>query len=113
MVAHEQLRAELALQTAVAVRDRLLANFDRAAGLPVESAERARLLTVTVVGGGFAGIETIAEVWSGSPADSLAGCLWRLFLLRSWVHADPLAVSREYDAGLRRAPVARVVAGTP
>ena len=36
------------------------------------------------------GIETIAEVWSGSPADSLAGCLWRLFLLRSWVYADPV-----------------------
>jgi hypothetical protein len=57
------------------------------------------------------GIETIAEVWSGSPADSLAGCLWRLFLLRSWVHADPVEVAREYDAGLTRAPVARVVAG--
>ncbi len=37
------------------------------------------------------GIETIAEVWAGSPADSLAGCLWRLFVLRS--------------------PVAQVVAG--
>jgi hypothetical protein len=57
------------------------------------------------------GIETIAEVWSGSPADSLAGCLWRLFVLRSWVHADPAAVAREYDAGVTRAPVARVVAG--
>lgn len=57
------------------------------------------------------GIETIAEVWSGSPADSLAGCLWRLFLLRSWVHADPLGVAREYDAGLAHAQVARVVAG--
>ena len=57
------------------------------------------------------GIETIAEVWSGSPADSLAGCLWRLFVLRSWVYADPAAVAREYDAGVTRAPVARVVAG--
>jgi len=57
------------------------------------------------------GIETIAEVWSGSPADSLAGCLWRLFLLRSWVYADPTGVAREYDAGVTRAPVARVVAG--
>ncbi len=57
------------------------------------------------------GIETIAEVWSGSPADSLAGCLWRLFLLRSWVYADPTAVAREYDAGVTRAPVAEVVAG--
>jgi hypothetical protein len=57
------------------------------------------------------GIETIAEVWSGSPADSLAGCLWRLFVLRSWVYADPVAVAREYDAGRRTAQVAQVVAG--
>src|SRR5687767_10621214 len=57
------------------------------------------------------GIETIAEVWSGSPSDSLAGCLWRLFLLRSWVYADPAGVAREYDAGVLRSPVAQVVAG--
>ena len=57
------------------------------------------------------GIETIAEVWSGSPADSLAGCLWRLYLLRSWVYADPVAVAREFEAGRRSAQVARVVAG--
>jgi len=57
------------------------------------------------------GIETIAEVWSGSPSDSLAGCLWRLYLLRSWVYADPAGVAREYDAGVARAPVAQVVAG--
>ncbi len=57
------------------------------------------------------GIEAIAEVWSGAPADSLAGCLWRLYLLRQWVHADPVAVARQYDAGRLRAPVARVVAG--
>lgn len=57
------------------------------------------------------GIETIAEVWAGSPADSLAGSLWRLYLLRSWVHADPTRVAREFDAGRRHAPVAEVVAG--
>ena len=57
------------------------------------------------------GIETIAEVWSGSPADSLAGCLWRLYLLRSWVYADPVGVAREFEAGQRSAQVARVVAG--
>lgn len=57
------------------------------------------------------GIETIAEVWSGSPADSLAGCLWRLFVLRSWVYADPVAAAREFDEGRARAQVARVVAG--
>jgi hypothetical protein len=57
------------------------------------------------------GIETIAEVWSGAPADTLAGCLWRLFLLRSWVHADPVQVAREFEAGRASAQVARVVAG--
>jgi hypothetical protein len=57
------------------------------------------------------GIETIAEVWAGSPADSLAGCLWRLFVVRSWVYADPVAVAREFDAGRRTAQVAQVVAG--
>ena len=57
------------------------------------------------------GIETIAEVWSSSPGDSLAGCLWRLYLLRSWVYADPVGVAREFEAGRTRAPVAQVVAG--
>ena len=50
-------------------------------------------------------------MWSGAPADTLAGSLWRLFLLRSWVHADPERVAREYEAGQRRVDVARVVAG--
>ena len=52
------------------------------------------------------GIETIAEVWSGSPADSLAGCLWRLYLLRSWVYAEPVGVAREFEAGRAGAQVA-------
>ncbi len=57
------------------------------------------------------GIETIAELWSGAAADSLAGCLWRLFLLRQWVYADPVAVARQFEAGRLHAPVAGVVAG--
>ena len=57
------------------------------------------------------GIETVAEVWSGSPADSLAGCLWRLYVLRSWVYADPLGVSAAFEEGQSRAQVARVVSG--
>ncbi|MEQ6900258.1 hypothetical protein [Nocardioides sp. YIM 152588] len=57
------------------------------------------------------GIEAIAEVWSGAPADTLAGCLWRLFVLRSWVHADAAGVAAEFEAGRRSAEVAHVVAG--
>lgn len=57
------------------------------------------------------GLETLAEVWSGAPADTLAGCLWRLYVLRAWVHRSPVEVAAEYDAGLAGAHVARVVAG--
>lgn len=57
------------------------------------------------------GLDTIAELWAGSPADSLAGSLWRLYLLRSWVYADPAAAAREFDAGRRYTPVDEVIAG--
>lgn len=52
-----------AIEEAVAVRDRLIDNFARADLLPA-GPERDRLLTVVVVGGGFAGIETFAELRS-------------------------------------------------
>ena len=57
------------------------------------------------------GLEALADLWAGSPADSLAGCLWRLYLLRTWVYADPEEAAREFDAGRRRSPVHEVVAG--
>jgi hypothetical protein len=57
------------------------------------------------------GIEAIAEAWADRPADTIAGCLWRLYLLRSWVYADPVGVAREFDAGRERAAVSGVVAG--
>jgi NADH dehydrogenase len=51
------------IEEAVEVRNRLTRNFDVAANLPA-GPERDRLLTVVVVGGGFAGIETFAELRS-------------------------------------------------
>jgi hypothetical protein len=57
------------------------------------------------------GLETLAELWSGAAPDSLAGTLWRLYLLRSWVYADPRTASEEYDRGRRHVPVAEVVSG--
>jgi hypothetical protein len=57
------------------------------------------------------GLELLAELWSDSPADSLPGALWRLYALRSWVHADPAAASRQFAEGRRRAPVLEVLAG--
>ena len=51
------------IEEAVEVRNRILTNFDKAANLPA-GPERDRLLTFVVVGGGFAGIETFAEMRS-------------------------------------------------
>ncbi|MDP3967057.1 MAG: hypothetical protein Q8Q02_02155 [Nocardioides sp.] len=57
------------------------------------------------------GLEVLADLWAGSPADSLSGALWRLYLLRTWVHADPHRAATEFDRGRRSSPVAEVVAG--
>lgn len=57
------------------------------------------------------GLETLAELWSGAAAETLAGTLWRLYLLRTWVHADPETAAREYDLGRTLAPVAEAISG--
>lgn len=57
------------------------------------------------------GLDTLADVWAGSPADSLAGCLWRLYVLRAWVYADPLLAASQFEAGRDSAQFAQVVAG--
>ncbi len=57
------------------------------------------------------GLEVIADLWADAPADSLAGALWRLYALRTWVQRAPVAVSRQYAEGRRFAPVLEVVAG--
>ncbi|CAM5698897.1 NAD(P)/FAD-dependent oxidoreductase [Streptomyces canus] len=51
------------VEEAVAIRDRLLTSFDRAATLP-RGFERRKLLTVTFVGGGFSGVEGFGELQS-------------------------------------------------
>lgn len=57
------------------------------------------------------GLETLAQLWAGAPADSLAGSLWRLYLLRTWVYADPLTAAEEFRAGRDHVPVGEVVSG--
>ena len=59
----EQAIGMKTIEEAVAVRDRLLTNFDKAAQL-APGPERDRLLTFCVVGGGFAGIEIFGEMRS-------------------------------------------------
>jgi hypothetical protein len=57
------------------------------------------------------GLDELADLWSQAPAETLAGALWRLYLLRAWVRRHPAAAAREFDAGRVYAPVHEVVAG--
>ncbi len=51
------------IEEAIAIRDKIMTNLDKAVNLPAGPA-RERLLTFVVIGGGFAGIETFAEMRS-------------------------------------------------
>ena len=42
------------------------------------------------------GVDDIAELWADSPATTLPGTLWRLFLVREWIRRDPELVARRY-----------------
>ncbi|HLS14846.1 MAG TPA: hypothetical protein VK095_10065 [Beutenbergiaceae bacterium] len=57
------------------------------------------------------GLDAIAELWAQSPAETLPGALWRLYLLREWVQRDPSTIAERYRLGIHRAEVAGVVAG--
>jgi hypothetical protein len=57
------------------------------------------------------GLETLADLWAGAPSESLAGELWRLYVLRTWVYADPQTAAREFDRGRALAPVAEAISG--
>ena len=69
-----------AVTEAAEVAAAVLVRGARAAGDDV-TAQRVLTLADTE------GMETLAELWSHDPAHTLAGCLWRLYLLRGWVHA--------------------------
>jgi hypothetical protein len=57
------------------------------------------------------GLSTVAELWSGRPARTLPGALWRLYVLHEWVRRAPEEASREYAAGVRFTAPNHVVAG--
>jgi hypothetical protein len=60
------------------------------------------------------GIDDIAELWSRSPAKTLPGALWRLYLLQLMIHDDPRTAALLYARG--RAELAsadEVIAGAP
>lgn len=57
------------------------------------------------------GLGVIAELWSKAHPETVAGALWRLYVLRTWVHHNPVQASREFAAGRSYAPVQEVLAG--
>lgn len=60
------------------------------------------------------GIDTVAELWSGSPALTLPGALWRLYLLQLMIHDDARTAALLYERGrVELASADPVVAGAP
>jgi hypothetical protein len=60
------------------------------------------------------GIDTIAELWSRSPAKTLPGTLWRIYLLQLMIHNDPAQSSLIFERGaISLSSVDPVVAGAP
>jgi len=60
------------------------------------------------------GIDDIAELWSRSPARTLPGTLWRLYLLQVMIHGDPAGCAVLYTRGVETLASADVViAGAP
>lgn len=57
------------------------------------------------------GLDTLAELWSASPARTLPGALWRLYAMREWVRSDPRGIADRFRLGLQRAEVAGAIAG--
>lgn len=60
------------------------------------------------------GIDDIAELWSRSPARSLPGALWRLYLLQLMIHDDAASAALLFERGRAELGSAdEVVAGAP
>lgn len=57
------------------------------------------------------GLELLAELWAGAPPDSLAGAVWRIYLLRAWITRQPRTLADEFARGRHRVPVAEAVSG--
>ncbi|WP_136519565.1 MULTISPECIES: hypothetical protein [Cellulomonas] len=94
-----QLRGEIAHTTAGALVHRARASQDP------EVVRRLVALVETE------GLDVVAAMWADSPADTLPGALWRLYVLREWVRRDPATVADRYRMGVAAAPVHDAVAG--
>lgn len=57
------------------------------------------------------GLDLVAELWADSPPVTLAGALWRLYVLREWTRRDPRTIAERYRLGVRLAEVSDAIAG--
>lgn len=57
------------------------------------------------------GLTDLAALWSGAPAASLPGALWRLYVLHTWSQRNGDDVVRRYRAGSRTVPGLRYLSG--
>lgn len=85
--------SELAHQAAQALfGDSPLADDGPGAGDPGEWITRPGVVAVVAAHG----VDAVAELWADSPAATLPGALWRLFLVREWIRRDPALIARRY-----------------
>ncbi|NHI17518.1 DNA-directed RNA polymerase subunit beta [Microbacterium excoecariae] len=60
------------------------------------------------------GIDDIAQLWSRSPAKTLPGTLWRLYLVQASIHADAALAALLYERGRAALHTGdAIVAGAP
>jgi hypothetical protein len=57
------------------------------------------------------GLTDLAALWSGAPATTLPGALWRLYVLHTWTRRNGDEVVRRYRAGSRTIPGLRYLSG--